>query len=174
MGEAVKSEPEPTDRISEVVLVKKPGRPRKQRQKEVSRARTISIVRLPKREIERERALYEDSGIVRPRTRGECEGGSRPCLFVSCKHHLYLDVSKKTGAIKLNFPDIGAEEMVESCSLDVADKDGATLNEVCDAMNVSSERVRQIELYAIAKVTARAAKELGAWRNDALHLRVIR
>src|SRR5271170_95860 len=42
---------------------------------------------------------------MRPRTRAECVNGPRPCLFVSCKHNLYLDVNPETGSIKLNFPD---------------------------------------------------------------------
>ena len=53
------------------------------------------------------RLLYPDvEDVVKPKERAECGNGERPCPFVSCKHHLYLDVSAKTGAIKLNFPDL--------------------------------------------------------------------
>ena len=54
-------------------------------------------------------------------TRAECAEGPRPCPYVSCKHHLYLDVNPETGSIKLNFPDLEVDEMAETCSLDVAD-----------------------------------------------------
>lgn len=79
----------------------------------------------------------------RPRTRDECPA-SRPCPWVSCRHHLYLDVSPG-GAIKINFPDIGVEEMSESCALDVAAEGPHALEEVGALLNVTRERVRQIE-----------------------------
>jgi hypothetical protein len=78
----------------------------------------------------------------------------RPCPFVSCKHHLYLDVSARTGAIKLNFPDLEVWEMTESCALDVADRAGATLEEVGAIMNLTRERIRQVEVKALAKLEA--------------------
>lgn len=116
------------------------------------RARTISIKRMTKRELELGRALYPETDYEKPRTRAECEGTERPCPFVSCKHHLYLDVSARTGAIKLNFPDIEPDEMRESCALDVADRGGETLEEVGAIMNFTRERTRQIEVTALARV----------------------
>src|SRR5262249_33319259 len=66
---------------------------------------------MSRREMLRERRRRERAGEVvevldydRPRTRAECKTGPRPCLFVSCKHHLYLDVNPETGSVKLNFP----------------------------------------------------------------------
>jgi DNA-directed RNA polymerase sigma subunit (sigma70/sigma32) len=35
--------------------------------------------------------------------------------------------------------------MEESCALDIADRDGATLGEVGDYINLTRERIRQIE-----------------------------
>ena len=81
-------------------------------------------------------------------------GGERPCPFVSCKHHLYLDVSAKTGAIKLNFPDLEVWEMNETCALDVADRGGTTLEEVGAIMNLTRERIRQVEVKGLAKLAA--------------------
>lgn len=119
------------------------------------RARTVSTKRMTKRELELGRMLHPDvEGVARPRTRGECAGGERPCPFVSCSHHLYLDVSRKTGAIKLNFPDLEPEQMDHSCALDVAELGGETLERVGALMNVTRERVRQVENTAIAKVQA--------------------
>ncbi len=81
-------------------------------------------------------------------------GGERPCPFVSCKHHLYLDVSARTGAIKLNFPDLEVWEMTETCALDVADRGGTTLEEVGAIMNLTRERIRQVEVKGLAKLAA--------------------
>src|SRR6185312_13612104 len=104
---------------------------RRSRRKREVRARTISVKRMTKRELELGRILYPDvEGVERPVTRADCQGGERPCPFVSCKHHLYLDVSARTGAIKLNFPDLEVWEMSETCALDIADRGGATLEEV--------------------------------------------
>lgn len=59
---------------------------------------------------------------VRPVVRGECGDVPRPCPFVSCRHHLYLEVNPETGSITLNFPGLDPWEMASSCSLDVADQ----------------------------------------------------
>ncbi len=84
----------------------------------------------------------------RPRTRGEC-GTQRPCPFVSCRHHLYLDINPETGSIKFNFPDLEPEDLKESCSLDVADRYGVTLEETGGILNITRERVRQLEVRAL-------------------------
>ena len=89
---------------------------------------------------------------VLPLTRAECEDGPRPCPYVSCHHHLYLDVNPETGSIKLNFPDREPDEMVESCALDVAERGGITLEEVGAIVNLTRERVRQLEVRATAKL----------------------
>lgn len=41
-----------------------------------------------------------------PATRAACRDMPRPCPFVSCERHLYLDVHPETGAIKVNFPGL--------------------------------------------------------------------
>src|SRR5205085_9123337 len=76
---------------------------RRSRRKREIRARTISVKRMTKRELEIARLLYPEHDYEKPKSRSECLEGIRPCPFVSCKHHLYLDVSSRTGAIKLNF-----------------------------------------------------------------------
>lgn len=128
---------------------------RRSRRKRDVRARTISVKRLSKAELERGRLLYpEDTASVRPQSRAECLDGPRPCPFVSCAHHLYLDVSPRTGAIKLNFPDLEVWEMTETCALDVADRGGTTLEEVGAIMNLTRERIRQVEVKGLAKLQA--------------------
>ncbi len=127
---------------------------RRSRRKRIVRARTISVKRMTKRELEIGRLLFPEQEYWKPRTRAECADGPRPCPFVSCKHHLFIDVSARTGAIKLNFPDLEAWEMTESCALDVADRGGTTLEDVGAIMNLTRERIRQVEVKALAKLEA--------------------
>src|SRR5581483_2633770 len=127
---------------------------RRSRRKREIRARTISVKRMTKRELEIGRMLYPETDYYKPRTRAECVDGPRPCPYVSCQHHLFLDVSARTGAIKLNFPDLEVWEMNESCALDVADRGGTTLEDVGAIMNLTRERIRQVEVRALAKLEA--------------------
>jgi hypothetical protein len=127
---------------------------RRSRRKRAVRARTISVKRMTKRELEIGRLLYPEIDYWRPETREECVDGPRPCPFVSCKHHLFIDVSPRTGAIKLNFPDLEVWDMGESCALDVADRGGTTLEDVGAIMNLTRERIRQVEVKALAKLEA--------------------
>jgi len=118
------------------------------------RARTISIRRLSKAELNRGRLLYPESEYWKPTTRAECAGMDRPCPFVSCKYHLYIDVHPIRGSIKLNFPDLDVWDMPETCALDIADRGGITLEEVGEIMNLTRERVRQVETAGLAKLQA--------------------
>ncbi len=121
------------------------------------RSRTIATKRLTKEEL----ALAEELRTVeyeRPKTRHECVNGVRPCPYVSCKHHLYLDVNPETGSIKLNFPDLDVWEMQETCALDVADRGGITLEEVGEILNLTRERIRQVEVKGLEKLRETASK----------------
>ncbi len=136
---------------------------RRSRRKRDVRARTISVKRMTKRELEIGRLLYPEEELWKPRTRAECAEGPRPCPFVSCKYHLFVDVSPRTGAIKLNFPDLEVWDLAESCSLDVADKGGTTLEDVGAIMNLTRERIRQVEVKALAKLEA--LRDMNALRD---------
>jgi len=116
------------------------------------RSKTIPMKRLSRDEILEGIKLSEDLEYHRPKTRGECIDGLRPCPYVSCVHHLYLDISLTTGSIKLNFPDQEVWEMQESCALDVADRGGTTLEEVGVIMNLTRERIRQLEARGLQKL----------------------
>jgi hypothetical protein len=136
---------------------------RRSRRKREIRARTISVKRMTKRELEIGRMLYPETDYYKPRTRAECLDGPRPCPYVSCQHHLFLDVSARTGAIKLNFPDLEVWEMNETCALDVADRGGTTLEDVGAIMNLTRERIRQVEVKALAKLEA--LRDMNALRD---------
>jgi hypothetical protein len=87
-----------------------------------------------------------------PLTRGECVDGIRPCPFVSCKHHLYLEAKAATGSIRINSGGVPPWRMATTCSLDVADAGGTTVENIGNLLNISRERVRQIELEAVEKM----------------------
>jgi hypothetical protein len=119
-----------------------------------ARSKTIAPKRLTKEEL-RLRELFpilDDFEADRPETRGACLGEVRPCPWVSCKYHLYLDVNPETGSIKLNFPDLEVWEMKDTCALDVADRGGITLEEVGEILNLTRERIRQVEVRGLLKL----------------------
>lgn len=170
------------------------GQLRSRRHREV-RAKTINVYRITKRDLEAGRVLYPPVHVRRPKTRGDCVDGIRPCPFVGCKHHLYLDVTP-SGSVKLNFPDLEPDQMGETCALDIADRAqvhadavtespddgeeveedpappaatlvdknrvgpafGNTLENVARAMNLTRERVRQIETKALRTLGVRARR----------------
>lgn len=135
------------------------GQPSTRDQRRSTRKRAVrprTQHRFGKYAIEIGRAAYpEQPGIdyERPATRGDCErlrgvdaeGRPNPCPFVSCRFHLYLDVNEANGGIKLNFPDLEPHELADTCALDVADRGEHKLEDVGDRMNITRERVRQIE-----------------------------
>ena len=110
----------------------------------------------------------EPEEYERPEDREDCRFGGRPCLYVACRFHLYLDVNPPTGSIKFNFPGQEVHELEETCALDVAERGGITLEEVGGLMNLTRERVRQLEaealseLQSIVDLTEEDITELGA------------
>jgi hypothetical protein len=125
------------------------------------RSKTIAPKRLTREEKRLSETLVYPEDVIRPKTREECRTGTRPCPFVSCSHHLYLDVNPESGAIKLNFPHLEVWEMAETCSLDVADRGGITLEEVGAILNLTRERIRQVEVRGLTKIKLHTGDELG-------------
>lgn len=97
-------------------------------------------------------SIPEVIDYTRPQHRSECRHGERPCLYVSCRYHLFLDVNPVTGSIKLNFPDKEVWDLAETCALDVAERGGITLEEVGEIMNLTRERIRQVEVSGLEKL----------------------
>lgn len=133
------------------------------------RAQTQSVRTTSKRSLLVGAALYPEGVPPLPATRAECVDGPRPCPRVSCRHHLYLDVDPHSGSIKRNFPDIGVEQMTESCSLDVADRGALTLKGVGPLLNLTRERIRQLEVNALKRF-AKIANREGIEMADLLDL----
>lgn len=126
-----------------------------------TRASVESLARMPKHERAARaefEALQERVMPVRrliegrPKTRGECAGRARPCPYVGCQFHLYLDV-ERNGNLRMNFPDVEPWEIPETCALDVADRGGDTLENVGELMNITRERIRQVENVILTKLS---------------------
>jgi hypothetical protein len=107
----------------------------------------------------------------RPQTRGECKDATRPCPYVSCRHHLALEVTE-IGSIIATRPGTEIWDLDRTCSLDVADArpDGASLREIAKTLGVSRERVRQILVAGMRKLREQhpelaRALELGVKRD---------
>jgi len=94
----------------------------------------------------------EANESLRPRTRAACEHAIRPCPWVGCKFNLYLDVNT-AGGLKLNWPEIEPLDMdpSASCVLDIAKRGAMKLISIGRMMNLTRERVRQLEDIALAR-----------------------
>ena len=124
---------------------------RRQR-KSKNRPRTIAGRRLSRAEIEEGIRLADEMWYDKPKVRSECVDGPRPCPYVSCKYHLYIDVNQSTGSIKINFPDQEVWDLKHSCALDVASQGGSTLEEVGEILNLTRERIRQVEVNGLLQL----------------------
>lgn len=145
----------PKDAVPDVPLASFRRRPRG--------SRVIPVRRAQGEQRDLQRALPHDldypEDVERPLTRADCVNMPRPCPFVSCKHHLYLDANPDTGAITIRFPHLDVDEMAETCVLDVADRGSHTLEEVGKIYGVVRERVRQIETMGLRSLS-RAGTDL--------------
>jgi hypothetical protein len=104
--------------------------------------------------------LVEDGESIpeeMPRTRGDCAEGMRPCPWVRCRFHLYLDV-RADNVVRVNFADREPDEMFATCALDLAEDGPRTLEQVAGLMGMSKERARQIEEGALVKLKTHLAK----------------
>ena len=120
------------------------------------RSKTIAMKRMTRAELQLGALMYPPVvDIERPRTRAECKGEARPCPWVACKHHLYLDINPDTGSIKLNFPELEPWELQHTCALDVAEQGAMTLEEIGLVTNLTRERIRQVEVRGLIKLRGR-------------------
>jgi hypothetical protein len=119
------------------------------------RATTIAMKRVSLADLELGTAMYPPVELARPRTRADCGAEARPCPWVACKHHLYLDINPETGSIKINFPDREPWELEHTCALDIAEAGGKTLDEIGEITNLTRERIRQVEVRGLLKLRTR-------------------
>lgn len=121
-----------------------------------ARAAVRARIEAERRAREQQRAEVEAviAEYDRPRTRGDCAGGERPCPWASCRHHLLVEVSPETGHLKLQ--DRELEDMPETCALDVADRGGLNQPDTAALLGVSRQRVYQVEKRGIRLLALRA------------------
>lgn len=145
MGIAIALEPEPRPAAVRPV----PKRPR-----------SLGLAPLTARELAERQRLDSDPGYAalvatRPRTRGQCMIGPRPCRWISCAHHLGVGITP-SGAPYIAFPDaeggVDLQAMPDTCDLDVADRGGVSLAAVAALIRVTRERVRQLQVGLVRKV----------------------
>jgi hypothetical protein len=157
---------EPMADADGVPLYVRPAKPQRVRVRDLRtepRKTTVAIRRISQEELRAGELMYppvEGRDEMRPKTRAECESGghneARPCPWVACKYHLALDVNPESGSITLNRPHLESWEIPETCTLDVADRGGIPLEEVGAVMNVTRERIRQLEAKGIAHLAIAA------------------
>ena len=127
----------------------------------------------------------------------DCIERPRPCPWVGCKYHLLVDVTSNGAlsvnagprSTRGSVPGVrsrsptkkSAEELVTqalydslkegwppTCALDVAEQARtATLEEIAQILNVSRERIRQLQAYALEVLReAPAQRVFKAWRGE--------
>jgi hypothetical protein len=100
--------------------------------------------------------LVDSTEHVRPRTRGECADGPRPCPWASCRHNLAVDVVddlRRHGAP----PEVIEHEIPDgrpSCALDVADEGAEDGPAVADMLGVSRQFIHLIVETALTRLAA--------------------
>ena len=152
-GPTVPTRQQATDDLDDAIeAIARGERPVVAKKQEGGRARAKTIPAKALLRMVRDEPQIEYPDVDRPLTRGDCANVPRPCPFVSCSAHLYLDVDPKSGSIKFNRPDLEVWEMEETCSLDVADRQGITLEEVGRWYNLTRERIRQVEVRGLTKI----------------------
>lgn len=83
------------------------------------------------------------------------------CAEQDGKYNLYLDVTE-AGSLKLAHPGKALSQLPETCALDVGDRGGVTLDEVGRHMNLTRQRIQQIEVRALLKLRMQEA----TWMDD--------
>jgi hypothetical protein len=109
--------------------------------------RARQLVAEVKRDAEPLRRYLPVLDAERPKTRADCEKGPRPCPWVGCKFHLYLEV-KESGHLRYNFPDRDLDGLEQTCALDVAETGRHTLEEVGDLVNMGRDALERLEWSA--------------------------
>lgn len=100
-----------------------------------------------------------------PRTRGDCRDGARPCPYVRCRHHLYLNINPETGAIRFNFRGLEVWELEDTCSLDVADRDGLSREQVAEVINRPVTSIRMVEVMGLHQLRERLEQDCADTRE---------
>lgn len=90
--------------------------------------------------------------LLKPKTRGDCVDGYRPCPWVSCKYNLYVDVDY-SGRLRLPFKDLEPDEIETStlCTLDYANS-GLSVSEISEVTGFHRNQIVPTEDRALRKL----------------------
>lgn len=89
----------------------------------------------------------------RPQTREDCGQFERPCPFVACRHHLFLDVTAQGHILFPYGPDVAAiETMPHTCALDAAESGERQIREIARGYNMTHQALRLTFHQAMARL----------------------
>ena len=124
-----------------------------------ARPRSVGLAPLTEDErydLERDEAWLRERGLLaRPRNEGQADCSNipdaAPCPFLGCRMHLGKETER--WILKLNFPDREVWELPATCTFRVVrDRGALSLEEVGKIVNLTQERVSQIEESGRAKL----------------------
>jgi hypothetical protein len=93
-----------------------------------------------------------------PATRAGCADIARPCNRFSCRYHLWPDTERAGRPHHGEHPPAKLHPSSESCALDLAERESSR-DQIAAHLNVTGERVRQIEERALMKLQVAKAVE---------------
>lgn len=102
-----------------------------------------------------------------PRMLREADGrrDEGPCPFVSCKHHLYADVTED-GSLRVYRPALEPWELPDTCALDVACRGSHGFDVIGYHLGISSRQANEVCAAAIAKCGPALAAVLAASERE--------
>lgn len=92
----------------------------------------------------------------RPRRRGDCVDGMRPCPWVSCRYHLAHDRIRR---LSVDDAVTVTTSLDETCTLDLADGGALDGQAVADAIGMSRPLVNFNVLLGMVKIRERTTRE---------------
>jgi hypothetical protein len=117
--------------------------------------------------------MIAELAIPRPRTRGDCQLEARPCPWVSCRHHLLLEIATarqpayddpRPTAIRLNSPSRGARPSGRRPGLGASAAAHVVRSWIADAF----ERLVAMEFTCSLDVVEAFPDGLEAWQVAAM------
>jgi hypothetical protein len=125
----------------------------------IMKKKTISrliVERLAKEEKKKNPGSGEQRAL--PASFAQCPSG--PCPYVTCKYHLYLDITFD-GGIRLNFPEIEPTDMMFPCALRFAANLGEhSFDELSRYVNTKPNMLRNVFAKALRKLKEEGIEDL--------------
>lgn len=90
----------------------------------------------------------------RPKTRADCINGPRPCPWVGCRYHLFLEIrqgGQGNGKLYFRWPGKELNECEHTCALDLAEEP-LTSYEIAQILGVSHQAILYAERQALQRL----------------------